>query len=53
MVKCCDTCRFNIDSQTFDIKRCKRCSKTDRALYQPVTTIQTYLIKSLQVKKNK
>lgn len=53
MVKSCETCCFNIDSQTFDLKRCKKCSRTDRDFYQSVPTIQTYLIKNITIGEEK
>jgi DNA-binding Lrp family transcriptional regulator len=34
MNKSCETCRFNVERE-FDMKRCKACSRTDRAYYEP------------------
>lgn len=33
-MRSCETCRFNIE-RDFDMKRCKACSRTDRAYYEP------------------
>lgn len=42
MEKNCNNCRFNIDSKEFDMKHCKKCSRTDRALYEPIVAIENY-----------
>lgn len=38
MNKSCETCRFKFGLEEFSIKRCKKCSKTERAYYEPLLT---------------
>ncbi|MGN7300424.1 hypothetical protein [Ferdinandcohnia sp. SAFN-114] len=34
MSKSCENCRFNTERPAFDLKRCKACSRTDRAHFE-------------------
>jgi hypothetical protein len=38
-MKSCETCSFNVERE-FNIKRCKACSRTERAYYEPYEEIQ-------------
>ncbi|PGT83244.1 hypothetical protein [Bacillus sp. AFS040349] len=35
-MKNCENCRFNSDRSEFDLKKCKKCSRTDRAYFEPI-----------------
>lgn len=37
-VKNCDNCIFQSGRPEFDLKKCKRCSRTEKALFEPVPT---------------
>ncbi|NLP52215.1 hypothetical protein [Bacillus sp. RO1] len=36
MEKSCDNCKFNMQQTHFDIKLCKKCSRTNRAFFEPI-----------------
>lgn len=44
MNKSCETCRFKLGREEFSIKRCKKCSKTERAYYEPLLTAADIMV---------
>ncbi len=36
MMKDCQSCKFNNQLPEFELKRCKKCSRTDRTLFEPI-----------------
>ncbi|UAL49878.1 hypothetical protein K7887_22435 (plasmid) [Sutcliffiella horikoshii] len=40
MEKSCENCKFNMQQPNFDLKLCKKCSRTDRAFFEPIKELE-------------